>query len=143
MACRRVVPVGNRLFSFCKIVDTQPQMADPTSISGLNGISGEFPQRKGNSSAKRSLKSKALERNSVADEDREPTTIADDPNAKLIEALDRLRAPNELGPVEHELAATIRGAKYYQEESRTGLPILTEDLSDFDDLPPPSMQHLA
>ena len=118
-------------------------MADPTFITGLGGISGEFPQRKGNPSVKRSPKSNALERNSAADDDIEPTIIVDDPNAKLIEALDRLRATNELGPVEHELAATIRGAKYYQEESRTGLPILTDDLTDFDDLPPPSTQHLA
>jgi hypothetical protein len=118
-------------------------MADPTSITGLGGISGELPQRKGNLSAKRSPKSNALERKSAADEALQPTIIAEDPNAKLIEALDRLRATNELGPVERELAATIRGAKYYQEESRTGLPILTDDLTDLDDLPPPSTQHLA
>jgi len=118
-------------------------MADPTSIIGLGGISGELPQRKGNQSAKRSAKSNALERNSIADNEIEPTALANDPNAKLIEALDRLRATNELGPVERELAATIRGAKYYQDESRTGLPILSDDLTDNDDLPPPSTQHLA
>ncbi|HEX3132805.1 MAG TPA: hypothetical protein VHX44_04390, partial [Planctomycetota bacterium] len=37
---------------------------------------------------------------------------------------DRLRVIQELRPVETELVRALRGARYYQEESRHDLPIL-------------------
>jgi hypothetical protein len=118
-------------------------MADPTSIIGLGGISGDLPQRKQGHSSKRSANSNALEPSAEANQEAAPALIREDPNAKLIEALDRLRAMNALAPVESELAATLRGAKYYQEESRTELPILSDEEADGDDLPPSGTQHLA
>ena len=124
-------------------------MVDPTSIIGLGGISGELPHRKGNDSSRRQAKNNGLERKLGLTDDEIPANMVEDPNAKLIEALDRLRATNELGSAESELVATVRGVKYYQEESRTGLPILRDDLAkdglgreDDQDLPP-STQHLA
>jgi hypothetical protein len=43
-----------------------------------------------------------------------------------VEALDRLRATDTVLPVEADLARHLRGTRYYQEESRHGLPIIPD-----------------
>jgi predicted component of type VI protein secretion system len=50
----------------------------------------------------------------------------DDPASSLVEALDRLRATEAPQAAEVELARHLRGARYYQEESRHGLPVVGE-----------------
>ena len=63
--------------------------------------------------------------------------LADDPTSLLIQALDRLRATQELRPVETELVRALRGARYYQDESHHDLPVLdTPGEVDLDELPP-------
>ncbi len=60
-----------------------------------------------------------------------------DPTTVLIQALDRLRATQELGPVETELVRALRGARYYQEESRHDLPVLRDPGDPGEDGLPP------
>jgi hypothetical protein len=59
-----------------------------------------------------------------------------DPTTPLIQALDRLRATQELRPVETELVRALRGARHYQDESRHDLPILRDLGLGQDHLPP-------
>jgi len=56
----------------------------------------------------------------------------DDPTSSLVEALDRLRATEGPQLVEAELARQLRGARYYHDDSRLGLPVIGEALT-----PPP------
>ncbi len=61
----------------------------------------------------------------------------DDPTSLLIQALDRLRATQELRPVETELVRALRGARYYQDESHHDLPVLDDPgENDLEGLPP-------
>lgn len=115
-------------------------MADPTSIPGLGGLSGDPRQSGGRMPSPRSKSGPALERKPGT----QPTTPeiaesapAEDPTARLIQALDRLRATQELRPVETELVRALRGARYYQDESHHDLTVL-EDVPqvDLDGLPP-------
>jgi hypothetical protein len=64
-------------------------------------------------------------------------SVADEPTSPLIQALDRLRATQELRPVETELVRALRGVRHYQEESRHDLPLLDDPARvDQDHLPP-------
>jgi hypothetical protein len=102
-------------------------MADNSSISGLNGISGDLPQRKQDTAFFRKNAQKTRPPAPVDDDERSSATpLIGEATTQLIEALDRLRATNELTPGESELARTLRGVKYYQDESRTGLPIIPD-----------------
>lgn len=66
-----------------------------------------------------------------------PPPPIEDPTAPLIQALDRLRATQELRPVESELVRALRGARHYQEESRHDLPVLDDPAGDdHEHLPP-------
>lgn len=65
----------------------------------------------------------------------QPEPAAADPTSALVQALDRLRATQELRPVETELVRALRGARYYQEESRHDLPILSDPEADLADEP--------
>jgi hypothetical protein len=106
-------------------------MVDSSSITGLSGISGDMPQRNPDTAFIRKNQRKA--RPATPTNDQAPLEPAPSPigeaTVQLIEALDRLRATNDLAPGETELARTLRGVKYYQEESRTGLPIIADPAS--------------
>ena len=113
-------------------------MADQGSIPGLSGISGDFG-RQGQEHFSRPRKAKIAaeptpEPEAVAASD---VPVAPDPTAALIQALDRLRATHELRPVETELVRALRGARYYQEESRHDLPLIDDPgQAAPDELPP-------
>lgn len=111
-------------------------MADPGSIPGLTGISGDLGRQSGGRLPRPRKPGAPAEPKVEPDA---PVTAAeapspDDPTAALIQALDRLRATHELRPVETELARALRGVRHYQEESRHDLPII--DDPDQDGLPP-------
>ncbi|GEM_PF-6118029 len=48
----------------------------------------------------------------------------EDPTARLVEALDRLRATEGPQQAEVELTRHLRGARYYQDESRHAPPVV-------------------
>ena len=116
--------------------DTLHQMADPGSIPGLSGISGDLSRQSGGRLPRPRKPGAALEPKvgSDAPSPSAETSVPDDPPSALIQALDRLRATQELRPVETELVRALRGARHYQEESRHDLPII--DDPEQDELPP-------
>ena len=123
-------------------------MADSTSIPGLGGISGDLPRQGGGHLSRRAKPGPALERKAGAPPEppeASPEPAPADPTSALVQALDRLRATQELRPVETELVRALRGARYYQDESRHDLPILADpeldlaedpEQSERDGLPP-------
>jgi len=115
-------------------------MADPTSIPGLGGIPGDLPRQGGGRPSRRGPPGPALERkpNTAPDQpESAPAPATPETTSVLIQALDRLRATQELCPVETELVRALRGARYYQEESRHDLPILDDpEQAEHDELPP-------
>ena len=116
-------------------------MADSPSIPGLGGISGDLPRQGGGRAPRqRGAPGPALERKSATPptqpDDADPAPL-NDPTTVLIQALDRLRATQELRPVETELVRALRGARYYQDESHHDLPTLDDPTPiDQDGLPP-------
>jgi hypothetical protein len=110
---------------------------DPTSIPGIGGISGDLPRQGGGGSMSRS-RAKAVilpgRREQVADDPGQPSAPpADDPTTTLVQALDRLRATAELRPAETEVVRAMRGVRHYQEESRHGLPVISDPDHPLDD----------
>lgn len=61
--------------------------------------------------------------------------VGDDPTSALVQALDRLRATAAVRPADDEMVRMVRGMRHYQEESRHGLPVI----SDGDTAVPASM----
>jgi hypothetical protein len=122
------------------LTDPWHQMADPTSIPGLGGIPSDLPRQGGGRSPRRAPPGSALVRKPGAAA--EPAEVQPEPPAPdatnaLVQALDRLRATQELRPVETELVRALRGARFYQEESRHDLPIIEDsEPEDHDGLPP-------
>jgi hypothetical protein len=111
-------------------------MADSTSIPGIGGISGDLPRQGGGRLPSRGKPGPALERKPGTPAESDSTAgplPPEDPTTTLIQALDRLRATQELRPVETELIRALRGARYYQDESRHDLPTLADAQ---DGLPP-------
>lgn len=112
-------------------------MADSPSIPGLTGISGDLSRQAGGRGPRR--------RHATPETDAKPEAAPPAPDAPdvpeatspLIQALDRLRATQELRPVEAELVRTLRGVRHYQDESRHDLPLLDDPATDdHDHLPP-------
>lgn len=114
-------------------------MADSPPIPGLSGIPGDLSRQGGRRPPHRrghGLEPEAKPEVQATTADAPPTPI-EDPTAPLIQALDRLRATQELRPVEHELVRALRGARHYQEESRHDLPVLDDpEADDRERLPP-------
>jgi hypothetical protein len=101
-------------------------------IPGVGGVAGE-PSRRGGTYRGRKRKPEQ-DQGAEGQPPRPPLPGApppaaaglEDPTSTLVEALDRLRATEGPLPVEAELARHLRGARYYQEESRHGLPVIGE-----------------
>lgn len=111
-------------------------MADSPSIPGLAGVPGDLSRQSGNRLPRRRLPAPEPEAQAQVPTSPEASTVAPgDPTTPLIQALDRLRATQELRPVETELVRAMRGARHYQEESRHDLPILDDPGTD-EQLPP-------
>lgn len=132
---QHTVPIANPVrYS----ADPVRQMADSPSIPGVSNISGDPSRQGGGRSPRRRQHDHEPEPRveAVVPPDT-PAPHVDDPTAPLIQALDRLRATQELRPVESELVRALRGVKYYQEESRHDLPVLDDPAADdHDHLPP-------
>ena len=102
-------------------------MVDTPPVLGVGGISGDLPRKGGFTSRRQpggKAKQQSEERPSGGDD--QPVPLPD-PNQALIEALDRLRATEEPRPSEAAVARALRGAKYYQDESRYGLKALSDE----------------
>lgn len=96
-------------------------MADYGSVSGVAGVPGD-PSRQGGLPSRRRPPSTAPRRGLVEPEEYDSGGYplqSQDPTAPLVEALDRLRATDELRPADAQMVRLLRGAKYYQEESRS------------------------
>jgi hypothetical protein len=122
-------------------------MVDPPSIPGLGGISADLPKRNRGYTPKRKPEQKPPQSEPHSEEAASEAPPSVDPNAGLIESLDRLRATGTIAPVESELARTVRGSKYYKEDSRTGLPIIPDPEHPAEEsetpAPPLGEDHLA
>jgi hypothetical protein len=99
-------------------------------IPAVGGVAGE-PSRRGGTYRGRKRKSEPgqdVDAPASPPPGSPPTPAAsqDDPTSMLVEALDRLRATDAQQPVDAELARHLRGARYYQEESRHGLPVIAD-----------------
>ncbi len=112
------------------------QMADPGSIPGLTGISGDLGRQSGGRLPRPRKPGTPAEAKPEPEASNAAAVVPplDDPTATLIQALDRLRATHELRPVETELARMLRGVRHYKEESSHDLPVI--DDPERDGLPP-------
>jgi hypothetical protein len=102
-------------------------------IPGVGGVAGEPSRRQGGYRGRKRKPEQGQDADAKPPSLLQPGLVPpeaapsqDDPTASLVEVLDRLRATEGPLPVETELARHLRGARYYQEESRHGLPVIDE-----------------
>ncbi len=98
-------------------------------IPGVGGVAGEPSRRGGSYRGRKRKPEQGHDPNAqppLPSGLLPPALDEDEPTSALVEALDRLRATEGQLPVEAELARHLRGARYYQEESRHGLPVIGE-----------------
>ena len=113
------------------------QMVDSSPIPGLTGIPGDLSRQNGGRSPRRRMPGPEPEAKSEVPSSPADTSVAPEPTPPLIQALDRLRATQELRPVESDLVRALRGARHYQEESRHDLPLLDDPAAgEHEQLPP-------
>jgi hypothetical protein len=104
-------------------------MADTPPVSGVGGISGDLPRNGGSAGRRPSgIRSRTGAKGTPPPGgDDDVAESLPDPTRSLVEALDRLRATEEPRPSETAVIRALRGAKYYQEESRFGLKALSDE----------------